>query len=177
MWWWSSNKTLKWCCSDLFESFSTGNTIKKARDLLQTKFGEGDPWGVYSSGSLNCFPHKHFYPWITFHIYFKFSSPDPHIIPFIAILSNNISKFHLVPRAAHKTCLDQLDKVWVLKQHWGMTVIQSSQWCVILAFLLKYPVLAYMLHMGWENQSCSNYQIVYKFSWIDHNTGLSTGIL
>ena len=105
------------------------------------------------------------------------TAQTPHIIPFIAILSNNISKFHLVPRAAHKTRLDQLDKVWVLKQHWGMTVIQSSQWCVILAFLLKYPVLAYMLHMGWENQSCSNYQIVYKFSWIDHNTGLSTGIL
>ena len=34
--------------------------------------------GVYSSRSLNCFPHEHFYPLISFHNLFNSeSSPDP----------------------------------------------------------------------------------------------------
>ena len=34
--------------------------------------------GVYSSRSFNCFPYKHFYPWISFHNFSKSeNSPDP----------------------------------------------------------------------------------------------------
>ena len=128
--------------------------------------------GVYSSGSLNCFPHEHFHPWISFHIFSNSENSPDH--PYNCFYCNFKQQYIEILPGAHTTRLDQLNKISALKQYcWGNDSNTKFSMRRNIGISAEIPcILAYT----WAERTnlAVIIKIVYKLSWFDHNTGLST---